>query len=60
MKYLFLIIRHLFPRRRWVEVRRQAGWRRAVLGEWTDMSKPNFHLITMRDQFGNLKTFREE
>jgi hypothetical protein len=53
MKYLFLIIRHFFPRRRWREVRHTKVF--------TDYSgdRPGHILITMEDQFGNQKVRRE-
>jgi len=48
MKYLFLIIRHLFPRRRWVQVSKDSV--NDVEGRLVG------YIVTMRDQFGNIKT----
>lgn len=51
MKYLFLIIRHLFPRRRWKEVEVINAVDR--LGDI-----PRYRIYRLQDQFGNMKTVR--
>jgi len=50
MKYLFLIIRHFFPRRRWVTIETHVVQRE-------DGSVKAYDYV-QRDQFGNLRTFR--
>lgn len=47
MKYLYLIIRHFFPRRKWRVIER------ATL---TYGNQPIGTLFTLQDQFGNIKT----
>ena len=51
MKYLYLIIRHIFPRKRWKEVER-IGVRHSADG------KDHALVIVLKDQFGNIKTKR--
>ena len=55
MKCLLLIIRHLFPRRYWKEIRRTP-----VLGGGIFHGKdvPKAIVIEMEDQFGNRKVLR--
>lgn len=55
MKYLFLIIRHFFPRRRW-----------KIIGETAVMDEdarpgdlPIKRFIILQDQFGNLRRFQK-
>lgn len=52
MKYLFLIIRHLFPRRKW-EV-----YRHIEMLDPSGSGIPIGRSVVLRDQFGNLKTFK--
>ena len=49
MKYLYLLIRHCFPRSRWTEVERAdiVASNGSVVGL----------IILLKDQFGNLKKF---
>ncbi len=54
MKYLFMIVRHFFPRRRWVII---------ATGSIYDpdngpTGRPVGFYRILRDQFGNLKKFR--
>ena len=51
MKTILLIIRHFFPRRRWVEMERH---------ELTRRSDDSFYgwRVVQKDQFGNLRTFK--
>lgn len=51
MKYLFLIIRHMFPRKHWKKVGE------TVVHE-SGHELPTAVIITLQDQFGNLKTFK--
>lgn len=53
MKWLFLIVRHCFPRKKWVEIGR---WR--VYEGYDITAAPIGYDILLRDQFGNLKKFR--
>ena len=51
MKYVFLIVRHIFPRRRWVVIEQCNIVRskdKTVIGTQK----------ILRDQFGNLKEFK--
>ena len=52
MKYLYLIIRHIFPRKRWKEVERIGVSRHSGEG------KDHALVIVLKDQFGNIKTKR--
>lgn len=51
MKYLFLIIRHLFPRSKWEIVR-------AVELRYEMDGPAHGYKYILRDQFGNMKEFR--
>jgi len=50
MKYLFLIIRHIFPRKRWVESRRYNCKK-----SYTSGTEIEFLRVELKDQFGNIK-----
>ena len=50
MKYLLLIIRHIWPRKIWKDI---------AVTHVTDLDGTIIaDIITQRDQFGNLKTFK--
>lgn len=51
MKYLFLLVRHLFPRRKWVIINEIQ-----VYDDPSDSTTKIGKILTLRDQFGNLKT----
>jgi hypothetical protein len=51
MKYIYLIIRHCFPRRRWTEVEKISFY-----GNNPDL--PQCFVTVQRDQFGNMRTFK--
>lgn len=51
MRYLFLIIRHLFPRKRW----RIIGTTKTF---YDGDTLPSYITHTLQDQFGNIKTKR--
>ena len=54
MKYLYLIIRHFFPRRRWETMTTVDIWKE----EYGTKSRfPSVMIIVQRDQFGNLRKF---
>ncbi len=60
MKWLFLIVRHFWPRRYWTEVRREAFYSRRIIdGILVDPAPrgPSGYYVTLRDQFGNQKTY---
>ena len=50
MKYLYLLIRHIFPRRRWKLVNTTA-----VYDEDDIDGLPLYRKHVLRDQFGNIK-----
>lgn len=50
MKYLLLIIRHIWPRKIWKDIARTT-----VVDDY-DM--PQAIIVTQKDQFGNLRTFK--
>jgi hypothetical protein len=52
MKIILLIIRHFFPRRKWEDISRTE-----VMGSFEE-KYPIAVVITQRDQFGNLRTFK--
>jgi hypothetical protein len=51
MKYLFLIIRHMFPRKRW-------RIRRVISAVNNHGDIPEYQLVIQEDQFGNIKKTR--
>lgn len=51
MKYLLLIIRHLFPRRIWTDASK------VNIGVEHEGGMPEKIVIIQRDQFGNLRKF---
>ncbi len=55
MKYLLLIIQHLFPRKQWTEVQRYKIMGENVVG---DGDIPIAIIIEQSDQFGNIRTRR--
>lgn len=50
MKYLFLIIRHCFPRKRWKELKRYSATKTYASGKTTECI-----FVEMKDQFGNIE-----
>lgn len=56
MKYLFLIIRHIFPRKRWTQIKEIPVHDYNDNGTLTEY--PIYRKILLRDQFGNLKSFK--
>ncbi len=52
MKYLFMIVRHFFPRRRWKEI--------SVIRIYDSegSGRPTNHVFILQDQFGNRKKFK--
>lgn len=54
MKYLLLIIRHLFPRRIWTDIDTTSVYTE----ESRRMGMPVRYETTQRDQFGNLRLFK--
>jgi hypothetical protein len=52
MKYLYLIIRHCFPRKRWTVINTTS----VIEGGQPENSIPVYYLLTLQDQFGNIKT----
>lgn len=54
MKYLFLIVRHLFPRRRWQTVETHAIRRIYEDGDTRVIG----HIYIQRDQFGAMRTHK--
>jgi hypothetical protein len=52
MKWLYLIIRHFWPRPRWREV-----YRTNVFGHLSN-DRPAHIIVTQQDQFGNLRNFK--
>lgn len=54
MKYLLLIIRHLFPRKIWTETGTVKIWHP------DDKERPIAFIVTQKDQFGNMRTFKVE
>jgi hypothetical protein len=53
MKYLLLIVRHFFPRRRWETVRKVEVFDVAV-----SKKTPTAFITIQQDQFGNLRKFK--
>jgi len=54
MKYLYLIIRHVFPRKRWKQVAESE-----VNRVYPDGTKiPDGWVVQLKDQFGNVKFVR--
>jgi len=54
MKYLYLLIRHMFPRKKWKVIHTTSvfeGNDAKVEGKL-----PIYSILTMQDQFGNIKT----
>jgi len=54
MKYLFLIIRHIFPRKRWKIIKVISTYDTDDYGRVIG-TLPIYRKITLQDQFGNVK-----
>jgi len=55
MKYLYLIIRHLFPRKHWKIIRETTIYGMDQFGE----RRPIACRITLQNQFGEIKTIKK-